>query len=62
VYPADRLEFVAVTKDLDCIVAVIEHRLRDKQGVLFPIECEKPEPQARLEVKSVVRFQFPALE
>ena len=38
VVPCDRLDFVAESKDLDCIVAEIEHRLRDKQGELFPVD------------------------
>ncbi len=38
VVPCDRLDFVTESKDLDCIVEEIEHRLRDKQGELFPID------------------------
>jgi deoxyadenosine/deoxycytidine kinase len=37
VVPCDRLDFVAESKDLDSIVAEVERRLRDKQGVLFPV-------------------------
>ena len=37
VVPGDRLDFVTESKDLNAIVRTIEHRLRDKQGSLFPI-------------------------
>ena len=37
IVPGDRLDFVAESKDLDSIVHTIEHRLRDKQGTLFPV-------------------------
>lgn len=37
IVPGDRLDFVAESKDLDSIVRTIEHRLRDKQGTLFPV-------------------------
>jgi deoxyadenosine/deoxycytidine kinase len=36
--PGDRLDFVADSRDLDAIVRNIEHRLRDKQGSLFPVD------------------------
>jgi deoxyadenosine/deoxycytidine kinase len=38
VVPCDRLDFVAESKDLDSIVTEVEHRLRDKQGSLFPVD------------------------
>ena len=38
VVPCDRLDFVTESKDLDCNVEEIDHRLRDKQGELFPID------------------------
>jgi len=37
VVPGDRLDFVANSRDLKCIVKTIEARLRDRQGTLFPI-------------------------
>jgi deoxyadenosine/deoxycytidine kinase len=36
VVPGDRLDFVAESRDLEAIAATVEHRLRDKQGSLFP--------------------------
>jgi deoxyadenosine/deoxycytidine kinase len=36
VVPGDRLDFVAESKDLSAIVNTVEHRLRDRQGSLFP--------------------------
>jgi deoxyadenosine/deoxycytidine kinase len=37
VVPGDKLDFVEESMDLDAIINTIEHRLRDKQGSLFPI-------------------------
>lgn len=36
IIPGDRLDFVETSADLNAIIATIEERLRDKQGVLFP--------------------------
>ncbi len=37
VVPADRLDFVAESRDLDAIIRTVESRLSDKQGRLFPV-------------------------
>ncbi|GAB1484561.1 deoxynucleoside kinase [Treponema sp.] len=37
IVPCDRLDFVAESKDFQEIAAKIAHRLRDKQGDLFPV-------------------------
>ncbi len=37
VVPSDRLDFVAESRDFEAIAASIEHRLGDKQGLLFPV-------------------------
>jgi len=37
VVPGDRLDFVAESKDLRCVVSNVERRLADKQGDLFPL-------------------------
>ena len=37
VVPGDRLDFVEESRDLEAIISTIEHRLRDKQGNLFPL-------------------------
>lgn len=36
VVPADRLDFVQDSKDLDAIVSTVKDRLRGRQGLLFP--------------------------
>ena len=36
VVPADRMDFVTDTQALEQIVATVEERLRDRQGLLFP--------------------------
>ncbi len=36
VVPADRLDFVKDSRDLDAIVTTVQDRLRGRQGVLFP--------------------------
>ncbi|HET7838910.1 MAG TPA: deoxynucleoside kinase [Rectinemataceae bacterium] len=36
VVPGDRLDFVAESGDLQAIMNVVEDRLRDRQGILFP--------------------------
>ncbi len=37
VIPGDRMDFVEESKDLKAIVRTIERRLRDQQGLLFPL-------------------------
>ncbi|MGO8695302.1 MAG: deoxynucleoside kinase [Rectinemataceae bacterium] len=37
VVPSDRLDFVAESRDFEAIAAGVEDRLRDRQGVLFPV-------------------------
>jgi deoxyadenosine/deoxycytidine kinase len=37
VVPADRMDFVTDTAALEAIVATVEERLRDRQGLLFPV-------------------------
>ncbi len=37
VIPGDRMDFVEESKDLNAIVRTIERRLRDQQGLLFPL-------------------------
>jgi deoxyadenosine/deoxycytidine kinase len=37
VVPGDKLDFVAESRDLRAIAATIERRLRDRQGILFPV-------------------------
>jgi deoxyadenosine/deoxycytidine kinase len=37
IVPGDRLDFVADSGDLCAIVTTVEERLRDKQGLLFPV-------------------------
>lgn len=47
VVPGDRLDFVADSGDLAAIVATVEERLRDRQGLLFPVGMERAAPHGR---------------
>jgi deoxyadenosine/deoxycytidine kinase len=40
VIPGDRMDFVEDSKDLKAILRTIERRLRDQQGLLFPLGME----------------------
>lgn len=47
VVPGDRLDFVAQSRDLEAIISAIEDRLRDRQGLLFPVGISRIAPSGR---------------